>query len=70
MYPRADQRGPDGVQVERMYDYVVACKCPLTEIRKVEVIEDHDSRQRKPVRIEVRCKKEPQEVAILKVPKP
>ena len=55
--------------MERMYDYVVACKGLRSQIRKMEVIEDNDSRPRKPVRFEVRCKKEPQEVRNLD-PKP
>ena len=33
-------KGPDGVEVERMCDNVVACKGPLTKIRKNDVVED------------------------------
>ena len=62
--------GPGGVGVERMYDYVVACKGLKTKNRKVEVIEDNDSRPHDLVRFEVRCKKEQHEVMLLKIPKP
>ena len=62
--------GPGVLEVQRMYDDVVACKCLLATFRKVEVIEECDSRPHEPLRFEVRCKKEPQEVRILKVPKP
>ena len=39
-------------------------------IRNIEVIVDFDSRPHKPVSFEVPCKKEPQKVRTLKVPKP
>ena len=51
-----------------MYDYVVACKGLRSQIRKMEAIEDNDSRPRKPVRFEVGCKKEPREVRNLEGP--
>ena len=38
--------------------------------RKVEVVEDHDTKPHKLVRFEVKYQKEAQEVRILKVPKP
>ena len=31
-------KGPDGVDVERMYDYLVACESLKTNIRQVEVM--------------------------------
>ena len=37
-------KGPDGVEIKRMCDYVVACKGLKTKIRKVEVIRDYFSR--------------------------
>ena len=68
--PTCRSKGPDGAEVERMCDKVMARKGPKANIRKVEVIEDYHSRPHKLVRFEVRCKKEPQEVRILKVPMP
>ena len=47
---------------ERMFDFVVACKGLRSINRKVEVIEDFDSRPHKPVIFEVRCQKELQDV--------
>ena len=37
-------KGPDGVEGERMYDYVVACQGLRSKIRRVEGIEDCDTR--------------------------
>ena len=62
-------KGPDGVQMERMKNYVVACKCLKSNNRKVDVVEDFYSRPHKPVKFEVRCKKETQQVRVLKIPK-
>ena len=51
---------PDGVDIERMYDDVVACTGLEPKNREVEVVEDFDSRPHKPVKFEGRCKKVPQ----------
>ena len=61
-------KGPDGVEVERMCDYVVACRGGKTTNREGEVVEDFDSRPHKLVRFEVRCKNEPQKVMEFKLP--
>ena len=58
----------DGLAVERMYDYVVACKGLRKKRRKVAVIED-DARPHTPVRFEGRCQREAQEVRILRIQK-
>ena len=51
-------KGPDGVEVEveRMYEYVVAWRGPDAKLQKGEVVDDFDSRPRKFVRFEVRRK--------------
>ena len=49
-------KSADGVEVERVCDYVVACKGLRSNVRKVKVIEDYDSRPLMPVGFEVRCK--------------
>ena len=49
---------------------VVACRGLRSNIREVEVIEDYVSRLPTLVRFKVRCQKEPQEVKILKIPRP
>ena len=63
-------KGFDGVEIERIYACVVPCKGPEAKNRKGEATEDFDSRPRTRVRFEVQCKKEPQKVRIMKVPKP
>ena len=46
-------KGPDGVEVQRMYDYVVACNDFWVKLRKVEVVDDYDSRPHKLVRSKI-----------------
>ena len=59
-------KGPDGVEVGRLYEYFVVCKGLRPKSRDMEVIEDYDSRQHKPVSVDVRCRKASQEVMVLK----
>ena len=49
--------GANGADTERMYYYVVSCRRLHSKIRKVEVIEDHESTSHKTLNFEVRCHK-------------
>ena len=62
--------GADEVEVGRMFESLVACKGLKAKLRKVEALENYDSRPLTLVRFEVRCKKEQQESRILKVSTP
>ena len=53
-----------------IYDYVVTCKGLRSQIRKVDVIGDYGSRKHEAVRFWGKLPDEPQEVRILKIPKP
>ena len=69
-FPTCRSKGAHEVQVERMFDSLVACRGLKAKLRKVEVLENYDSRPLTLVRFEVRCKKEQQESRILKVSTP
>ena len=49
---------------------MVACEGLQSRIRNEEETDDHDTRPHKPVRCEVRCQKELEDVRVLKLPKP
>ena len=59
--------GANGADTERMYDCVVSCRRLHSMIRKVKVIEDHESTSHKTLNFEVRCQNLPTEVKFLKI---